>query len=312
MNPTPTTILYGQLDFPITLPKETPRRGSLDTVEQTFQTSRREAFQLDDSRSGRISRFPGYSTMFIDEIAREEEIPGLAYEQRLKGLGLLNGRDKIVSDPISSPEESWDTGEHEVYTVNPERYVLKQPHPLIPSLYITDRTAESEIGNIKKLRLSYKGIVPVEVDGLGNPVPKGYKRKIGTSGYTQQTTAPVGLYYYAPGIGWVLESPSWNYRFDASRLSVTDSYLSFTAPTYDRIPGNWQPPGMPSSITTGNGLELITPPGAAVDPAFYTQSVKNRPWGWVLKSYNVDQLFDLPVWLYTLTAEWVNEEELKI
>lgn len=305
-----TTILHGLLDFPISLPKETPRRGALDTVEQTFQTSRKDAFRVDAARSGRISPFPGYSTVFIDEIVCDEEIPGRAYEQKLKGLGLLDGLDRIVSDPTANPEEGWDTGEHEVYTLNPSRYLQKQAHPLIPSLYITDRDVETEIGRIKKLRLGYKGIVPVSVDNLGNPVPKGYKRRLSTTSYTQSTQAPLAVYVFITGVGWVLGSAQ-NYNFDASRLNVTDSYLSFDPPDYNAVPGNWQPPGVPDELENQSGLSEILGPGTGVPPGTGQISL-NRPYGWVLRSYGAEQLFDLPVWLYTLTAEWVQSYSLKL
>lgn len=311
----PSVQLFGATDFPITPPKETPRRGSLDTVEQTFQTSRKNAFEVDDARSGRISKFPGYSTMYIDEIVRDEEIPGMAYEQRLKGLGLLNGRDKIVSDPTANPEEGWDTGEHEVFTLQPARYLQKQPHPLIPSLYITDRDSETEIGAIKRLRLAYKGIVPVSVDNLGNPVPKGYKRKITSSSSTQQTSAPIVIYYRVPVSGgyiWLPGASAKNYNFDDSRIQVTDTFLDFTPPDYNRLPGNWIPPGAPTELEPATGLSQILPPGVAAGVSSGAAQVTfNEPHGWVLKSYNVDQLFDLPVYLYTLTAEWVPPYQLK-
>lgn len=306
-----TTILRGFTDFAITLPKEVRRRGSLDTVEQTFQTGRRDAYRIDDAKGGLISRFPGYNTMFLDEIERTLEIPGRAYEQRLKGLGLLDGKDKIISDPISQSEDGFDTGDHELYTVDPSKYKLKGQHPLIPSLYITDRNIETEIGTIKKLRVSYKGIVPVEFDILGNPIPKGYKRRIGSSSSTQETSGVVPIYYFVPGTGWVIEVPSKRYRFDASRIQVTDSYVSFTPPDYNRLPSNWQPPDTPSTITTTTGLSLIVGSSGAA-AGIEGEIIYNRPWGWVLRAYNVEQIFDLPVWLYSLTAEWVPEIEIKL
>lgn len=312
---TSSTILHGLLDFALSFPKETPRRGSLDAVEQSFQTGRKEAFQVDDARSGRLSHFPGYSSMYIDEIVRVEEIPGLAYEQTLKGLGLLNGRDKIMSDPIATPEEGWDTGEHDICTLHPELYQLKRPHPLIPSLYVTDRSVETEIGRVKRVSLSYKGIVPVETDNLGNRVPKGYKRKISSSTSSQQTSSPITIYYRVAvpgGYTWVPSAISKDYNFDDSRLQVTDSFLDFEPPDYNRLPGNWIPPGAPAELEPTAGLTQVIPSGAfgAIGSAG-AQVTYNEPYGWVLKSYNCDQLFDLPVYLYTLTAEWVPRYQIK-
>lgn len=317
-----TFMLYGALDFALTAPRETPRRGSLDTVEQSFQTSRREAFRVDNARGGLVSRFPGYHTMFIDEIERTEEVPeGTlvngkevgAYEQRLKGLGLLDGKDKISSDPIAQPEDGWDTGEHEIYTTDPAKYQLKAQHPLYPTLYITDRSVESEIGTIKRVRLGYKGIVPVEYDALGLPVPKGYKRRYSTSAATNQTRNPVQIYKRVLVSGvwtWLPEDLAYNYNLDASRVQITDTFLSTTPPDLNSIPGNWQPPGTPDVLNPISGMTLLQPPGEAVLTA--TEIVRNRPWGWVLRSLAAEQIFDLPVWLYTLTGEWVPELDIKI
>lgn len=306
-------VEYGIRERALTLPKEVRRRGALDTVEQLFQTASRDAFRLDNAvGGGLVSRFPGYQTVFIDEIEGSEEADSI-YEHRLKGLGLLDGADKIGSDPVAQPEDGWDTGEHEVYTTNPAKFRLKGQHPLYPTLYITDRSVESEIGTIKRVRLGYKGIVPVEYDALGLPVPKGYKRRYSTSAATNQTRNPVQIYKRVLVSGvwtWLPEDLAYNYNLDASRVQITDTFLSTTAPDLNSIPGNWQPPGTPDVLNPISGMTLLQPPGEAVLTA--TEIVRNRPWGWVLRSLAAEQLFDLPIWLYTLTGEWVPELDVKI
>jgi hypothetical protein len=288
----PSFKLHGYTDFALTAPEEKPNRKGLDAVRQSWQASRKDAFTVDDGTGGRLSRFPGYSAMFVDKADNREEIPGMAYEFSLEGLGLLDGRDKRIGEPVSMPEESWDTGTQTVFTRKPHLYVKQQPHPAYPSLYITEIEKDREIGDIFRLELSFKGIV--KIDGQ----IKAYKRKI-TMGNRVISPAEAFPLNVKTGPG-TYTTVTAKYSLDRSRLMVVDTFLSEDEPPTDMIPGGWTPPFPPTRMATADAPYLEGSSG------WHT----NIPSGWALKGIESEPLFlGTGPYLTTLTMEFVQPTE---
>lgn len=299
----PDLQLYGLKDFALDLPREKPGRKGLDAVRQRWQASSKDAYKQDER--GRLSRFPGYSTMFIDDLECSEEIPGHAYEFDLKGTGLLNGRDKWIDGPHSQPEQGWDTASYTVYTRQPDLLKNGLVHPSIASLWVADHDKEREIGDIYRVELSYKGIIPV--DGIAKP----YKRQISVNSATLSTSEPLKVYVRQTSGNYVLNEQPRYYNLESPRIQVTDSFLSLTEPPTLGIPGNWIPPDAPEvrALLTSQAYE--DPIVLAYINASIEQSI-NVPSGWVLKSIASEKLASANVWLTSLSAEYIRANEPRI
>lgn len=299
----PANILHGQRDMPISDLEEAPNRKGLDAVRRRFIARTRDAYQQDEP--ARRALFPGYATMFIDEVRSSEKLPGELYEFDLKGLGLLNGREKWIAGASTQPEQGWDTARYTVYTRQPAALRNGLVHPSIPSLWVADHDKTLEIGDITKVELSFKGILPV--DGQ----PKAYKRQIGVNSATLATSEPLKVYVRQPSGNYVLNDWPRYYNLESPRIQVTDSFLSLTEPPTLGIPGNWIPPDAPEV------RQLLTSQAYA-DPivlAYINASIEltiNVPSGWVLKSIASEKLASANVWLTSLSAEYIRHDDPRI
>lgn len=299
-----TTILHGLKEFAITLPEEKPGRKGLDAVRQRFQEGSKDAYRQDER--GRISRFPGYAAVFIDDLTCVEEIPGKAYEFDLKGLGLLDGRDKWIEGLRSQPEQGWDTASFTVYTRRPDLLKNGLVHPEIGSMWVTDNEKQREIGDIHKVDLSYKGIIPV--DGQTKP----YKRQIGVNSATLSNGEPMKVLVRQVSGHYLLTSePGGYFNFESPRVQVTDSFLTTTPPPTDSIPGTWEPPDAPAVRTqltsTAAADPIVIPPSGDID-----EYSINVPHGWVLKSISSEKLASAAVWLVQLSVEYIRQRDPRI
>lgn len=298
------TKIHGYKDFALDAPREKPGRKGLDAVRQRWQASRKDAYKQDER--GRISRFPGYSTMFIDDLECSEEIPGHAYEFDLKGTGLLDGKDKWIDGPQSQPEQGWDTASFTVYTRQPDLLKNGLVHPSIGSLWVADHDKEREIGDIYRVELSYKGIIPVD----GSPKP--YKRQIGVNSATLSNGQPMKVLVRQVSGDYLLTSePGGYFNFESPRVQVTDSFLTTTPPPTDSIPGTWEPPDAPAVrrhlTSTANADPIVIPPSGDID-----EYSINVPHGWVLKSISSEKLASAAVWLVQLSVEYIRQREPRL
>lgn len=297
------TTLHGLKDFAIDAPREKPGRKGLDAVRQRWQASSKDAYKQDER--GRISRFPGYSTMFIDDLECSEEIPGHAYEFDLKGTGLLNGRDKWIDGPHSQPEQGWDTASYTVYTRTPDLLRNGVVHPSISTLWVADHDKQREIGDIHRVELSFKGVIPVD----GNPKP--YKRQIGVNSATLSTSEPMQAFVRQANGTYFLDTTGRYYNLESPRVQVVDSFLSFSEPPVGSIPGTWVPPSAPE-------VRQVLTSMAYNDPVVIANILGATDWninipnGWVLKSISSDKHATANVWLTTLTAEYIRQSDARV
>lgn len=299
----PATISHGQFHMAISDLEEAPNRKGLDAVRRRYIAPTRDAYQQDEP--ARRAVFPGYSTMFIDEVRSSEKLPGQLYEFDLKGLGLLNGRDKWINGPRSQPEQGWDTAAFTVYTRQPDLLRNGLVHPSIASLWVADHDKTLEIGDITKVELSYKGIIPVD----GSPKP--YKRQIGVNSATLSTAEPLRVYIRQANGNYVLNDTPRYYNLESPRIQVTDSFLSLTKPPTLDIPGTWVPPDAPEVRQLLTSQAYDDPVVIAYLNGSIEQSI-NVPNGWVLKSIASEKLASANVWLTTLSAEYIRANEPRI
>lgn len=299
----PNHYTYGATDRVLTLPEEKPNRSGLDAVKQSFQASRKDAYAIDEE--GRISPFPGYSTMYIDDATVVEELPGECYVFDLKGLGLLRGRDKWISGQRSQPEQGWDTASYTVYTRTPDLLRNGVVHPSISTLWVADHDKQREIGDIHRVELSFKGIIPVD----GNPKP--YKRQIGVNSATLSTSEPMQAFVRQANGTYFLDTTGRYYNLESPRVQVVDSFLSFSEPPVGSIPGNWVPPSAPE-------VRQVLTSMAYNDPVVIANILGATDWninipnGWVLKSISSDKHATANVWLTTLTAEYIRQSDARV
>jgi hypothetical protein len=297
-------ISHGKNYFPISDLEEAPNAKGLDAVRQRWIAPSRDSFIVDEE--GRISPFPGYAAVFIDDAKSAEKLPGQLYEFDLKGTGLLQGRDKWIMGRRSQPEQGWDTQAATIYTRTPEAFQSGLVHPSIATLWAESRESEREIGDVHRVDLTYKGLIPVA--GVAKP----YKRDISVNSATLSNSEPLRVLVRQPDGTYILTSaPGGYFNFESPRLQVTDSYLSLTAPPTDSIPGNWTPPDAPAVRTALTSSALADPiviPNILED----TEYSINVPSGWVLKSITADKHANAAVWLIQLTTEFIRQRDPRI
>ena len=288
-----SVILYGARDFPIDLPKITHRPNGLDSVTQLFQSSSRHAF----AKGG---RFPGLPNFWITESEPTVEIEGMAYEIRVRGEGLASGEDAQEDLEIVNADEGWDQGPLSILTLHPERFQRGQQHPHIPTMWLMEtkkkRVAGSRNGIDGVWRVSgeYRGIL-LGTDGL----PKGRKRRITVGNQVFSSSSTMQL--LGPFVDETGAFTGWpSYRFtalDTSRVQVADTFLTWSEPPTDKLPGHLTPENAPPVFDVFGSV-------------WYVESnfAWNWPWGWALKSISSEPLLYGMVgtpYLTTIVTEFV-------
>lgn len=274
----PDCILYGETDFPLTPPIETPDRRGLDKVEQSFQSRDRSAYQVDASISGgRVSRFPGYNLMFIDKNRRSEEIPGMAYQNELVGLGLLEGAERYIPEPLQQPPEDFDSVTETVFTTEPDKYIVAMPHRDYPWLWIAETPPRvREIGTLWRLQVPYKGIVHQGLDGSGKPIAKDKTYRLTVNEQTVAFSQPTSLGSTQVPNGFVDENGTFNGWVNAygqvsiPKVRIVETYLNIDGPPSHEIPRCLTPEFAPN-------VKQIFPSVFAQIPVLW-----NWPRGWSL------------------------------
>lgn len=291
------TILHGARNFAISPPKITSSPRRLDGVQQTFQSDRLDAF-------AQARQFPGFPLMEIEECETSEEIPGLAYEHRLRGTGLLRAGHKLESSEIKQPEEGWDEGPETWLTTKPEAFVVGSAHPDHPNLYLTAIESKERVtSKVSRIQCAWKGIV---LDSEGQIKPERWKGTV--NGQTVTTSAGVTLgstgvpateiFTDEDGVfnGW---NDSRKAKFDTSQLNLIVTKLSLIPPPTERLGLQMTPGHIPVSVYS------------IFDEAWYSSLgfVYNYPAGWKLAGVQFDQVFDKACFLYTLTYAYQPEVE---
>lgn len=290
-----TTILHGAKNFPITLPKVVSSPRKLDTVQQAFQSDVRDAFT-------RARAFPGFPLIEIEECETIEEIPGLAYEHRLRGSGLLNPGHKLESSEIKQPEEGWDEGPETWLTTKPEAFVVGSAHPNHPNLYLTAIESKERVtSKVSRIQCAWKGIV---LDADGQIKPERWKGTV--NGQTINTSGTVFFGHSTPEI-FVDENGVYNgwtdgrkAKFDVSQLNLIVTRLSTTPPPTERLGMQLTPGHIPVEVYS------------VFDEAAWTGGAGltwNYPAGWRLAGVQFDQVLTKPCFLYTLTFAYAAKAE---
>ncbi len=286
---TPDTKLYGERVFAITPPKPQYSPNKLDSLSQSWQTDREDTF-------GNGGPMPGYPFMDIDECETLIEIPGHAYEHRLRGTGLLKPGHKLESSSIKQPEEGWDEIPEVWLTTDPSAFVVGTAHPKHPNVYLVSiEDREQVTSRVTRMSCNYKGIV---LDSEGNIKPG--KLKITVNGQSVNTSSAIFLGHYTPEV-FTDESGAWNgwtdsrkTSFDTSKTNLIWTALSTTPPPTERVGLQKDPPRVP-----------ITPYSIFDEDLWISSAFTwNYPAGWKLASVQADQCLDKSVWLYTLTFEY--------
>lgn len=289
----PNVILYGERNFPVTLPKVTSSPRKLDSVQQTFQSDRADAFT-------RARAFPGFPLIEIEECETIEEIPGMAYEHRLRGSGLLNPGHKLESSEIKQPEEGWDEGPETWLTTRPQDFVVGAAHPEHPNLYLTAIESKERVtSKVSRLQCAWKGIV---LDAEGQIKPERWKGTV--NGQTVTTSA--GVILSTPGLfldengafnGWY---DSRKAKFDTSQLILTVTRLSTTPPPTQKLGMQLTPGHIPVTVYS-----------IFDDPSWFSSAgfVYNYPAGWRLAGVQFDQVLTKACFLYTLTYAYAPKSE---
>lgn len=293
--------LHGPLDFPREPAKTTLRPNGLDTVSQLFQASSMHAF----AKGG---RFPGLPNFYITESEPLMEIESLAYEIRIRGEGLADGEDREEDNEITVTDEGWDQGPMSWLTLDPSRFQRGTQHPHIPTLWLLDVQKKRVAGP----RNTMEGVWRVSGDHKGivlqdNGLPKGRKRRITVGNQVVSSSTALALNDHTIFVnesgafsGW--DDPRYT-SLDASRVQVTDTFITFDAPPTDKLPGHLTPENAPAIFDIFS-LPWYSPGGFSF----------NWPWGWSLKSVNSEPLLygvaGVP-YLTSITTEYVPKAILK-
>lgn len=271
------------------------RQRSIDSMRCSVRTNSEDTY-----REG--GALPEYPHMRLKEVVSRQDGPGWIHD--LTAEGLRRGPDKLESSMLRQPEEGWDEGPMTWLTVQPDLWKIKNVHPVVDTLWISDIEKEDINGHVWRIKADCKGIIPV--DGL----PKGYKRRYSVATSSVPTSAPIQLYIRQPDGSYVLDPNSRDYIFSSPSVQVTDTFLSFTEPDTAGIPGNWIPPDPPPTRNLLTDLTLGDP-GVLTAAAIAAQAI-NIPNGWVLESIASERLFDLDVWLTSYTGRFVRDWDIKL
>lgn len=274
-------IRHGLCDFPSEIPKLTLRPNGLDTVTQLWLSSNATAF----ARGG---QFPGLPNFYVTESEPVLESDGIANEIRVRGEGLSDGEDREEENEIAVTDEGWDQGPVTWLTLDPSKYKRGMQHPHISTLWLLDVQKKRVAGP----RNSMEGVWRVSGDHKGillqdTGLPKGRKRRITVGNQVVSSSTDLELGYSSPGVsvfrneagvftGWEdLRSTA----LDASRVQVSDTFLTFDAPPTDKLPGHLTPENAPPVF------DIFASPWWST--AGFTW---NWPWGWALKSISSEPL----------------------
>lgn len=299
----PANILHGRRDMPISDLETAPNRKGLDAVRRRYIAQQPDAYVQDEE--GRLSRFPGFSSMFIDEVRSSEKLRGELYEFDLKGTGLLDGKDKWIYGPKSQPTTGWDSQTVTVYTRTPDALLWGMVHPTLAQMWAEDRETEREIGDIHRVVLGFKGMIPI----AGNAKP--YKRQIGVNSATMASSQPLKAWVRQVDGSYVLDTAGKYYNFESPRVQVVDTYLSTTAPDTANIPGSFKPPSAPAVKKV---LASLTDGDPVVPANFFgvTEFTINVPEEWVLKSISAEKHAHADIWLISRTCEYIRPTDPRI
>lgn len=282
-----SVIFHGLKSFEHAGKKVTASARKLDTLSVTWQSDREDTF-----RNG--GQIPGYSFMDIEECETLEEIPNLAYEHRLRGIGLLKPGHKLESNSLNQPEEGWDEGPQTWLTTAPDSFAIGNAHPQIPTLWCVGMSEKEQVtSRVWRVSPSYKGIIPI----AGSTKPEKWRGTL--NGQTVSTGSAITFY----GQPWIVnESGSFNGwatpskgEFDASQVTVICSKLSFTPPPTDRVGRSYTPARVPL-------MDNIYEEAGWVSAAGFTLA---WPAGWRLSGVQWDQILDKSIYLYTLSWSYV-------
>lgn len=296
---TSPTILHGALDFAIEPPKITLRPNGLDTVSQLWQNRNPLIF----ARGG---RFPGLSNFFITESEPTIEIENYANEIRVRGEGLADGQDREEDNEIAVTDEGWDQGPMTWLTLDPSKFKRGNLHPHYSTLWLLDVQKKRVAGP----RGSMEGVWRVSGDHKGillqdTGLPKGRKRRVTVGNQVVSSSVPLTLGYSSPGVSPFKNEAGtftgWgDLRYtalDSSRVQVSDTFLTWTAPPTDQLPGHLTPENAPPV------KDIFATPWYST--AGFTW---NWPWGWKLVSISSEPLiYGVPgvPYLTTIVTEYV-------
>ena len=289
----PDFSIFGLKTFEITGRKITSSPRKLDTASVSWQTDREDAF----ARGGPL---PGYPFMSILECETLVEIPGHAYQHNLRGEGLLRPGHRLESSSLKQPEEGWDEGPQTWLTTDPSAFSIGTVHPDIPTLWCVGIDSKDQVTDrVWRVSPSYRGIIPL---ADGNPKPGKWKGTV--NGETRQagSLALIGTTFVDENgtyNGW---STARDSTLDTSKVAVTHSLLSFTAPPTDKV-------GRPLTPARVPLLDNIFETTSWYSSAGFTW---NWPPGWKLSGVQWDQILDKEIYLYTLTHEYVPKAEPKL
>jgi hypothetical protein len=257
------------------------RPRGLDTTLQVWQTEREDSFHY----GGPPPRRPH---MRIKEVQTKADGP--VFVHRIQAEGLARNVDKIESNRLRQPEEGWDEGPMEILTTQPARFGPGDKLPGFDSLWVVGIEKDDLNGHVWRMALDAKGIL----------APKARKRRITVNGQPVSSSSTLAL-TNSPGTPFVNEQgvfTGWNDQrytnLDNSRVVVVDTFLSSEPPPTDKLPGHLTPENAPPV------KDLFSYPWWSSSGFTF-----NWPWGWALKGIQSDQLLDKPLWLVSITTEYV-------
>jgi hypothetical protein len=292
MSAMPATQVKGHLNFALGLPKMQYNPRKLDSISQAFQSDREDAYH-------RSRIFPGYPLMEIEEVETLIEIPGQAYEHRLRAKGFLKPESKCESTEKKQPAEGWDEVPETWLTHDPDSFIIGSAHPDHPNVYLEAKeNVEKVTDKISRIQCAYKGII---LDASGNIKAAKWKgtvngESISTNGVVNLSNPTLFVDENGTFDGYAAAVKA---RFDTSRIVLIETRLSLTPPPTNRVGRQKTPGHIPVSVFS------IWDDPYWVSSAF-TYNYPGK--AWKLASVQFDQVLDKPCFLYTLSYEYQPEK----
>ncbi len=254
------------------------RPYGLDSAVQVWQTDREYTFH----HGGAPPRRPN---MRIKEVQTKPDGP--VFIHRLQCDGLARSADKIEANRIRQPEEGWDEGPMDILTTRPEQFSQGAIAPGFANMWIVGIEKEDLNGHIWRVSLDCKGLL----------APKARKRRITVNNQPVNASTTLSItgstFTDEQGVftGWADQRYT---NLDSSRIVVVDTFLSSDPPPTDKLPGHLTPANAPAV------KDIFAIP-------WYSSAgfTFNWPWGWSLKGIQSEQLLDKPLWLTSITTEYV-------
>lgn len=273
------------------------RSQELDTQTVTFQNESAALYKVRST----IADYPGLP---IVERRCKPDGPVYLYDLTLEGLADPEEWWRETSYEERQPEEGWDEALRTVVTKNPDHEWFAKGSQLVSTLtglvlpgcenlYIADRAA-------RKHRAAGYWTVQMLCKGLKGTKP--YKRRINGQVITTSTKfdgdkAILSTVYqgYPPtssGGTIGIAGANLEIEWDSAEITLSDTYISTTAPPTSFIGRPWAPPDAPIV----NYIDL--------DDATYENNKRLWPFNWVCTGMPCEQLPGTNLWL--VTANFVN------